>query len=113
VRDRDGTLTSFDAPGSVGTSANAINPEGAIAGAYQDASLALHGFVRARDGTFTSFDAPGSAGTFGNAINPAGAITGNYIDASNQFIAHGFVRARDGTFTTFDPGLTIHRPRRD
>src|SRR5207253_9949412 len=89
-----------------------INPIGAIARYYSDATIVIHGFLPAPHATFTTFDAPG-AGTgdgqgtfapiFGFNINPQGTITGNYIDASN--VSHGFVRAPDGTLTTFDaPG---------
>jgi len=104
LRGRDGTITTFDAPGAEGTSAVSINPAGAITGFYGDASRVIHGFLRARDGTFTTFDAPGAVnGTLASSINPAGAITGYYSDAS--LVIHGFLRAPDGTFTTFDaPG---------
>jgi hypothetical protein len=51
VRAADGTISDFDAPGSAGTSANSINGEGVIAGAYTDANIVWHGFVRAADGT--------------------------------------------------------------
>ena len=58
LRARDGTITTFDAPGAVnGTSPSGINPAGAITGTYFDASFVGHGFLRARDGTFTTFDA--------------------------------------------------------
>jgi hypothetical protein len=110
VRATDGAITTFDAPGAGaaadnGTFGQAINPDGAIAGYYLDASSVHHGFLRAADGTITTFDAPGagtefSSGTFVQAINPAGAIAGFYVDASRNF--HGFVRAADGGITTFD-----------
>ena len=46
VRAKDGTITTFDAPGSTGTFELAINPGGVITGAFSDASGATHGFVR-------------------------------------------------------------------
>jgi hypothetical protein len=116
LRTGDGAITTFDAPdagtfnpdGTIGAS---INPAGAIAGYYTDASGVYHSFLRAPDGTITEFDVPG-AGTgagqgtgtqFGVSINPAGTIAGTYTDAGN--VNHGFVRAPDGTITTFDaPG---------
>ncbi len=112
LRAPDGTFTTFDAPSAVnGTfpgclpfASSSINPVGAIAGCYADASNAGHGFLRAPDGTFTTFDAPGAVnGTLPVSINPAGAIAGYYVDASNA--SHGFLRVPGGTFTTFDaPG---------
>jgi len=108
VRDADGTITAFDAPGAQGTFAYSINPAGVIEGYYVDASGVAHGYVRARGGTIATFDAAGAGtgpgqGTFASpfeAINPAGAITGWYLDASNVF--HGYVRDANGTITTFD-----------
>jgi hypothetical protein len=110
LRAPDGTFTTFDAPGAgtgpgQGTftgSVDCINPAGAMAGTYSDASNVAHGYVRASDGTITTFDVPG-AGTNVSGINPAGTISGISTDASN--VAHGYVRASDGTITTFDvPG---------
>ena len=117
LRAPDGTITTFDAPGAgtghnfQGTYPYNINPAGAIAGIYQDASNVYHGFLRAPDGSITTFDAPGAGtgprqGTFTSTedgLNPAGALSGNYTDDANA--SHGFVRAPDGTFTIFNaPG---------
>jgi hypothetical protein len=113
VRARDGTITTFDVSGAgtgpnQGTIAADINPDGAIAGYFMDASNVAHGFVRAPRGTITTFDAPGAGtgsgqGTYVNTIdclNPAGEITGDYLDASG--VHHGYVRATNGVITTFD-----------
>ncbi|TMB98590.1 MAG: hypothetical protein E6J42_05600 [Chloroflexi bacterium] len=109
LRDPDGTITSFDPPGSEGTfpaSANGINPAGAITGYYNDRKGVAHGFLRAPDGTITSFDAPFAhtdffgEGTFPAANNPEGAITGYYVGRDNDH-RHGFLRAPDGTITSF------------
>jgi hypothetical protein len=104
-----GGFTVFDAPGAVlGTVPYAINPAGAVAGYYLDATPSFHGFARTPDGTLTTFDAPGAGsgfaqGTQSLGINPAGAITGQYIDAN--CLAHGFVRAPSGAIIKFDaPG---------
>ena len=108
VRDRDGEITTFDAPGvgANGTFAKGINPRGEIAGYYYDASNVVHGFVRDRDGTITSFNA--GPNTFPTSINSRGEITGYYFDAQYD-AAHGFVRAADGTITTFEgPGAVPH-----
>jgi hypothetical protein len=122
VRAKDGTITSFDAPGA-GTAAGqgtivcsgeCLNSEGAIAiiyantGSFFFGTQVGHGAVRAPDGTFTEFDVPGAGtgpgqGTNPTGINPAGTIPGYYTDSSG--VNHGFVRAKDGTITTFDvPG---------
>src|SRR5260370_22296211 len=71
----------FDVPGSVGTtSANAINPQGAITGSYADAGGAPHGFLRARDGTFTTFGPLGGSPSINPVgINPGSAIVGFYL----------------------------------
>jgi uncharacterized membrane protein len=111
VRASDGTITTFDPPGSLNTSIVAINPAGAITGSYCDTAT-CHGFVRAPNGTIIPFDPPGSVLTSldsggdtntGGGINPAGAITGSYFDVN--FAGHGFLRAPEGTFVSFDaPG---------
>jgi hypothetical protein len=88
LRAPNGTIISFDPPGSTSTFAFAINPAGTITGNY--ATDQYHGFLRARYGHFTTFDPLGSIGTSPSAINPAGAITGNYTDAN--FVQRGFLR---------------------
>jgi len=86
LRARDGTITTFDAPGAVnGTQPNGINPAGAIVGIAFDANFVNHGFLRAADGTFTAFDPPGSTaplGTTAVGINPVGSIVGGYLMGS-------------------------------
>ena len=57
LRDPNGYITSFDAPGAgigpgQGTVAYAINDAGVIAGAFQDANSVYHGFLRYPDGFF-------------------------------------------------------------
>ena len=94
-------FTTFDPPGSVGTSPNSINRSGAITGWYYDANFVGHGFVRSPHGTLTTFDPPGATGTLPISINPAGTITGNYFDGNG--VRRGFVRSPDGTLTSFDP----------
>ena len=108
LRTPDGTITTFDPPGSTLTNGNGINPAGAITGNDVDAGGVFHGYLRSPDGSFTIFDAPGAGtaanqGTGGFGINPAGVIPGFYIDTNNAM--HGFVRAKHGDITTFDaPG---------
>ena len=46
LRDRNGTTTVLDVPGSAnGTAADAINPAGRITGFYMDANFVRHGFL--------------------------------------------------------------------
>jgi hypothetical protein len=50
VRDKDGTITTFDAPGAgtgtgQGTFALSINPSGEAIGFYSDSNDAFHGYV--------------------------------------------------------------------
>jgi len=89
VRAADGTITTFDPHGSKGTSGDAINKQGVIAGSYQDSGGTSHGFVRAVDGTITAFDPPGSEGTGAFGISGS-KITGYYFDGSTD---HGFLRS--------------------
>jgi hypothetical protein len=64
LRARDGTVTTFDAPGAgkasypQGTFANGITPAAAISGYYIDTAGNTHGFLRAPNGTYTTFDSP-------------------------------------------------------
>jgi hypothetical protein len=102
IRSLFGRFTTFDVPGAgmapdtgQGTYPWAINPAGAIAGDYLDASYVYHGFLRTPDGKITTFDAPGAGtgegqGTYVQSIDSAGAITGYYVDAAGM--AHGFLR---------------------
>lgn len=101
---RAGDFVPFDAPGAgtgvnEGTYAFAINPMGAIAGYYIDATGAYHGFLRARDGTVSTVDPENSVFTQIWSINPAGTVTGDYCDT---IACHGFLRTADGAITTFD-----------
>jgi hypothetical protein len=109
VRNKDGTITSFDAdPKNLhGISPTSINPNGEITGFFFTVGgpygLLSHGFVRAADGIITIFDAdPPVTGTYSQSINPSGEITGYFFTADLK--QHGFVRAADGTITPFDVG---------
>jgi len=74
LRTPDGTITTFDPPGSTLTNGNGINPAGAITGNDVDAGGVFHGYLRSPDGSFTIFDAPG-AGTAANEGLAASAST--------------------------------------
>lgn len=114
VRHKDGTFTTFDAPGvstsdQHGTLPHSINAHGEIAGMFYAAMPpAVRGFVRRRsDGAITAFDPQGSISTVPLSINNEGEIAGYFLvslPGNNDFI-HGFVRLQNGTITTFDvPG---------
>lgn len=110
LRHKDGTITTFEVPGSTATKAESINPSGEITGYYYDGlpgSLGgEHGFLRHEDGTIVAFDVPGSGlyATQARSINPSGEITGFYYDAKNAQGSgvYGFLRHKDGKITTFD-----------
>ncbi len=93
--DSHGNVITFDGPETdpSGTTALAINGDGAITGSYADTSGANYGFLRDPSGVITSFDVlhmAGSYGTLATGINAAGSIAGYYYDPS--MVAHGFVR---------------------
>lgn len=108
LRSHHGAFTTFSVPGAVNTAAESINAAGAVAGWWQDANSAYHGFVRAPRGKITRFDPSGAGkgslqGTTPWAVNDAGVISGQYQDSSGVY--HGFVRAPDGKITSYDvPG---------
>jgi len=114
VRDCDGELTEFDAPGAagLGTVSYSINSDGAITGIFQDASGVFEGFLRSRKGKFTTFTIPGQ--TFGPGqgvtaaanINDQGEIAGYWTDSNSVY--HGFVRHSNGKIESFDaPGSAM------
>ena len=111
IRDKDGVITTFDAPGAALTLAQSINPAGEVTGFYLDTNpnLFAHGFFRDASGNVISFDPPGAGTdsngcffglTYAEGINAAGEITGYYWDP--QCLAHGFLRKRNGDFTVVD-----------
>jgi hypothetical protein len=128
VRNVEGKLKTFDAPGA-GTGSYqgtgcpgcylGLNQLGATAGIYSDANSVNHGFLRSPDGKFTTFDAPGAGTDSGEGtgcpsdcptgLNDRGAITGIYIDAN--FLFHGYLRSPEGKIVTVDPiGSTFTFP---
>ncbi|HTS34346.1 MAG TPA: hypothetical protein VMH04_01675 [Candidatus Solibacter sp.] len=109
VRDPEGNITTFDAPGaSQGTYPWGINEVGKTIGQYADANGVSHAFLRSREGKILTFDDPKAGtdagqGTIGVFFLPSGGVGGAYVDARN--VSHGFVRDTQGRFTTFDaPG---------
>ena len=108
VADADGNITTFSAPGasaSVGTSAEAIDAKGDVAGYFGGDNFVYHGFLRSKRGKFKTFDAPGAGtgsrqGTFVYGLTPDGIAGGYTLDGANVY--HGFLRAPDGSFTGID-----------
>jgi hypothetical protein len=90
-----GSFMPFDVPDSTLTEAWDINPQGDVAGTYQDHSGRFHGFVRDEDGNFTSLDFPGSTNTGVRGINAGDEVVGWYVDSGGT--RHGLsARLREG-----------------
>jgi hypothetical protein len=95
LREPDGTITPFDAPGAgtgnfLGSIAASINLEGEITGYFVDSNNLAHGFVRTPGGRFTSFQVPSAStnsgeGTAAFSINLLGAIAGEFLYSSNTY----------------------------
>jgi probable HAF family extracellular repeat protein len=112
VLSRNGTFTSFEAPGagngayqgSAPDSVAGLNQSGALSGYDLDDNNVYHSFLRDSEGNFTLLDVQGAGtsagqGTIAEGINDPGAIVGQYVDASG--VNHGFLWA-DGNYTMFD-----------
>ena len=105
VRTKDGTITSFDAPGAAGTLGFFLNAGGTVVGPYYDANGVNHAYIRTLDGSFTEFDAAGAGsgsgqGTFAIGINKSGSVCGDFIDSNGAH--HAFVRNTGGAVTEFE-----------
>jgi hypothetical protein len=89
LRFPNGTFINIDVPGAVATTAEAINPAGAISG-VGFTNDAIIGYSRSPSGRFTTYSFPenGQFGVIDNAINPAGDITGSYSDGVT---VHGYL----------------------
>ena len=88
VRFADGTIETFDPPGSAGTMPTSIDAKGVVTGSFNDGNNTSHGFLREEDGTITTFDPSGSRLTGPRGINKKGLIVGGYSDGK----FHGFLR---------------------
>jgi probable HAF family extracellular repeat protein len=76
--DSNGSFSSIDAPGAVGTYAYGINNSGVIVGFEQiGAQLASQAFID-NNGTFTTFQVPGGVSTVADGINDQGEIVGSF-----------------------------------
>src|SRR6516165_11355489 len=101
---KKGVFTSFDPPGSVGTTPNWISPQGVIVGSFIDAGGASHGFILS-GGTYTTLDFPGAAGTVLTSNNPSGQLSGFscVVASCASGVLHSFLVSKQGAFTSFDP----------
>jgi len=98
LRNADGTLIEFSAPGAgkrtaTGTTAIAINDSGTVAGVVISGIYTYSCFLRDAAGNFTEFTAPGAAlglSTYLRGLNNNGATTGEWTDSRHA--QHGFVR---------------------
>jgi hypothetical protein len=107
----NGRFTTFDPPGSTGTTPNFISPEGVIVGVYTDSAAVLHGFVLV-NGHYQTVDYPGAAGTSLDGLSPFGEIVGFECEDAACTNFHSFTRSVTGHYSSpFDPpGAAISEP---
>jgi len=88
-------------PGSIATTAFAIDDHNRIAGSYRDAAGVEHGFFGTLNGDYTSFDyGRNSTGTQARGLSVDGSITG--VDATDGFaVGIEFFRKPNGKLLTF------------
>lgn len=97
------SFNTFDAPGSVDTTATGNNDNGQIVGSFQDSLGVRHGYLRREDGSFITIDPEGSVFTVAVGINNAGTIVGEWQASTGAL--HGFTRSASGIYKTVDfPG---------
>lgn len=90
--ERNGTLQTYDVPGSTLTAIWDINPKEEFAGTYKDSSGKQHGFVQLPDGSAPiTIDYQNAVATIVMGVNPEGAIVGQYTDTKG--LTHGFLAA--------------------
>ena len=90
LRTADGTVTTFDAPGST-TSPSGINDERDIAGSFSNPP---EGFIRHPDGTIETFAR--AQGVFPFAINNHMQTAGDLYAGNGK--TKGFLRSKGGRF---------------
>jgi hypothetical protein len=94
---RGGSFTTIAPPGSISSTALAVNASGHVVGQYAIESTPC-GFLY-RDGSYTTIAPPGSSLTYPRAINKAGQIVGGYQSGDSSF---GFLYS-GGSYTTIAP----------
>jgi len=89
------TYTTFQYPGSTGTTATGINDYNTVVG-YTAVNGALVGFIRWANGTFTRVNVPGASRTRVFGRNNNGVSVGEFLDAQG---VHGFLLNSSGFHT--------------
>ena len=102
LRAANGTITvNIDPANTFTSNPGGINPNGTIAGYYQDdIAGAWHFFLRSKGGVLTTFDVPGTRQIFSATLNQGQTVIGTYPDAS--FVIHSFLRTAHGAVTAID-----------
>jgi hypothetical protein len=82
-----------------------MNEQGDIVGAFTDARLALHAYVRTRSGDFHRLDVPGATGTSATGINARQQIVGAYSldDTSGPLSTYFGFLLEHSEFSRIDP----------
>jgi uncharacterized membrane protein len=102
----DGTFTTLEFPGALGTTAHSLNDRGDVVGYYSydtpiphwvDRTKTVHGFVY-RQGEWEEIDYPGAATTYALGINNRGDVVGFYFEANAARTSHAFVKTARGYF---------------
>jgi hypothetical protein len=89
---RNGTLQTYDVPGSTFTTVWDINPEQELVGTYKDTAGKQHGFLQLPGGSAPiTVDYPNAVATIAMGLNPQGAIVGQYTDTTGH--THGLLAA--------------------
>jgi len=108
IRAYDGTVTTFDPPGSTVSWALAINSAGIVAGeAVNGQTDNQFAYLRNSDGSFTTFNVQEGSNrdtTVPQCINDNEDVAGFYSGFGDDGKNHGFIRTSAGTITTFDVG---------
>jgi uncharacterized membrane protein len=103
LRQGNGVIVEFDAPGLTNTTPVAINDAGQIVGTglrVTTFNALTHGFLRTPQGHFIAIDVPGAGLTLPMGINHNGQVVGEYTTLVG--FQRGFIREVNGTYTTFD-----------
>jgi hypothetical protein len=119
IRQRNGRITTFEAPFPYLHDIGDVNDRGQLVGYYDDPGRPYNlggGFLREPDGKIIRIDVPGALSTEPYCINDKRQVVGSYIDAGAkpnpdgtipQRVIHGFVWDR-GRYSSFDPAGSVY-----
>src|SRR5271166_5598132 len=96
IRAADGTFTTVDVPGAMGTQITTVNSLGLVAGFYYLATT-TPGFLRYRNGAIGILNDPGTSFTTPTAMNDTGQVAGELGLFGGA--SRGFVWSSTQTFT--------------